>query len=175
MYVSHPLLSLPEYCSELTPHNFSQQYVYDNDVLFSNNSDGNVTGESNMTNNEIRRMSILLKEEGPINQPNTALFCTILALGTFFIAYYLRQFRNSKFLGRSVSTSDSAQVNVSTLPGLMSIVQRNFRPVVLSVILECRLLSSLWSFSIILYRAPTRKSSRCQRVWNHLNLKFVGG
>jgi solute carrier family 4 anion exchanger 2 len=34
-------------------------------------------------------------------QPNTALFCLILALGTFFIAYYLRQFRNSKFLGRS--------------------------------------------------------------------------
>ncbi|KAL1130541.1 hypothetical protein AAG570_011787 [Ranatra chinensis] len=37
----------------------------------------------------------------PVNQPNTALFCTILALGTFFIAHYLRQFRNSKFLGRS--------------------------------------------------------------------------
>jgi HCO3- transporter family len=37
------------------------------------------------------------------NQPNTALLCFILALGTFFIAYYLRQFRNSKFLGRSVS------------------------------------------------------------------------
>ncbi|KAK7789062.1 hypothetical protein R5R35_002562 [Gryllus longicercus] len=34
-------------------------------------------------------------------QPNTALFCLILALGTFFIAYYLRQFRNSKFLGRN--------------------------------------------------------------------------
>jgi hypothetical protein len=36
-------------------------------------------------------------------QPNTALLCLILALGTFFIAYYLRHFRNSKFLGRSVS------------------------------------------------------------------------
>nr|CAD7412091.1 unnamed protein product [Timema poppensis] len=35
-------------------------------------------------------------------QPNTALFCFILSLGTFFIAYYLRQFRNSKFLGRNV-------------------------------------------------------------------------
>lgn len=42
-------------------------------------------------------------EHGPINQPNTALFCTILALGTFAIAYYLRLFRNSQFLGRSVS------------------------------------------------------------------------
>lgn len=36
-------------------------------------------------------------------QPNTALLCTILALGTFFVAYYLRHFRNSKFLGRNVS------------------------------------------------------------------------
>ncbi|BES98106.1 Band 3 cytoplasmic domain [Nesidiocoris tenuis] len=39
--------------------------------------------------------------EPVVDEPNTALFCTILALGTFFIAYYLRQFRNSKFLGRS--------------------------------------------------------------------------
>lgn len=38
-----------------------------------------------------------------LNQPNTALFCTILSLGTFAIAYYLRLFRNSKFLGRNVS------------------------------------------------------------------------
>lgn len=42
-------------------------------------------------------------EIGPINQPNTALFCTILSLGTFAIAYYLLLFRNSQFLGRSVS------------------------------------------------------------------------
>lgn len=35
-------------------------------------------------------------------QPNTALFCTVLTLGTFIIAYFLRIFRNSKFLGRSV-------------------------------------------------------------------------
>ncbi|CAG9857657.1 unnamed protein product [Phyllotreta striolata] len=35
------------------------------------------------------------------NQPNTALFCMILTLGTFAIAYYLRMFRNSQFLGRS--------------------------------------------------------------------------
>jgi hypothetical protein len=42
---------------------------------------------------------------GPINQPNTALFCTILALGTFVIAYYLKLFRNSQFLGRNVSIS----------------------------------------------------------------------
>ncbi|XP_058463431.1 band 3 anion transport protein isoform X4 [Malaya genurostris] len=38
---------------------------------------------------------------GPKNQPNTALFCTILTLGTFSLAYYLRLFRNSHFLGRN--------------------------------------------------------------------------
>lgn len=36
-----------------------------------------------------------------INQPNTALFCTMLTLGTFALAYYLRLFRNSHFLGRT--------------------------------------------------------------------------
>lgn len=36
-------------------------------------------------------------------QPNTALWSTILTLATFTIAYYLRIFRNGKFLGRSVS------------------------------------------------------------------------
>lgn len=35
------------------------------------------------------------------NQPNTALMCTILCLGTFLGAYYLRIFRNSHYLGRS--------------------------------------------------------------------------
>lgn len=38
---------------------------------------------------------------GPINQPNTALFCTCLTLGTFGLAYSLKIFRNSKFLGRN--------------------------------------------------------------------------
>ena len=36
------------------------------------------------------------------DQPNTALLSTILCLGTFCIAYLLKIFRNSKFLGRSV-------------------------------------------------------------------------
>lgn len=38
---------------------------------------------------------------GLINQPNTALFCTFLTLGTFALAYYLKIFRNSHFLGRT--------------------------------------------------------------------------
>lgn len=35
------------------------------------------------------------------NQPNTALFCMLLTLGTFSLAYGLKIFRNSKFLGRN--------------------------------------------------------------------------
>ncbi|XP_055342148.1 band 3 anion transport protein-like isoform X2 [Paramacrobiotus metropolitanus] len=35
------------------------------------------------------------------NEPNTALFCVILIIGTLFIATELRQFRNSKYLGRN--------------------------------------------------------------------------
>ncbi|CAG0879882.1 unnamed protein product [Darwinula stevensoni] len=40
-------------------------------------------------------------EAFPRNQPNTALMSTILMLGTFLVAYFLRHFRNSKFLGRN--------------------------------------------------------------------------
>lgn len=36
-------------------------------------------------------------------KPNTALLSTILTLGTFFLAYFLRKFRQGRFLGRSVS------------------------------------------------------------------------
>ncbi|XP_061083071.1 anion exchange protein 3 [Conger conger] len=34
-----------------------------------------------------------------LNQPNTALLSLVLMLGTFFVAYFLRKFRNSRFLG----------------------------------------------------------------------------
>ncbi|XP_044793812.2 anion exchange protein 3 isoform X4 [Bubalus bubalis] len=36
---------------------------------------------------------------GPRNRPNTALLSLILMLGTFLIAFFLRKFRNSRFLG----------------------------------------------------------------------------
>ena len=39
------------------------------------------------------------------NQPNTALLSLILTFGTFLLAYALKGFRNSQFLGRSVSLS----------------------------------------------------------------------
>lgn len=39
------------------------------------------------------------------NQPNTALFCTLLTLGTFTSAYSLRIFKTTKFLGRKLRKS----------------------------------------------------------------------
>ena len=52
--------------------------------------------DDNMTTTEV-------PDEEVTGQPNTALLSLILTLGTFSIAYFLRQFRNSQFLGRSVS------------------------------------------------------------------------
>lgn len=52
----------------------------------------------------IRYVNETLPQEdafGGINRPNTALFCTILTLGTFTIAYALKLFRNSHFFGRN--------------------------------------------------------------------------
>lgn len=51
--------------------------------------------------NDLKLIDKFDKNELFINQPNTALFCTFLTLGTFLIAYFLRIFRNSHFLGRT--------------------------------------------------------------------------
>ncbi|XP_076858589.1 anion exchange protein 3 isoform X2 [Brachyhypopomus gauderio] len=41
--------------------------------------------------------------EGPVlNQPNTALLSLVLMVGTFFVAFFLRKFRNSRFLAGKV-------------------------------------------------------------------------
>jgi anion exchange protein len=53
--------------------------------------------------NSTEELNLLIPSDvvGPRNQPNTALFCTLLTLGTFMLAYSLKIFRNSKFLGRN--------------------------------------------------------------------------
>lgn len=44
--------------------------------------------------------------DGPLlNQPNTALLSLVLMFGTFFVAFFLRKFRNSRFLGGKVNSS----------------------------------------------------------------------
>ncbi|KAK1789209.1 hypothetical protein P4O66_015155, partial [Electrophorus voltai] len=44
----------------------------------------------------------VLVEGTILNQPNTALLSLVLMLGTFFVAFFLRKFRNSRFLGGKV-------------------------------------------------------------------------
>lgn len=41
--------------------------------------------------------------ESVVNQPNTALLSLVLMMGTFFVAFFLRKFRNSRFLGGKVT------------------------------------------------------------------------
>lgn len=61
------------------------------------------TTNSNNSSLSMPIVNLLISHDGSglINQPNTALFCTFLTLGTFTIAYFLRLFRNSHFLGRT--------------------------------------------------------------------------
>ena len=53
----------------------------------------------------VEALSSVLPEEssdGEDAEPNTALLSAILMFGTFFIAYFLRVFRNGKYLGRTI-------------------------------------------------------------------------
>ncbi|CAO1323960.1 unnamed protein product [Diamesa tonsa] len=109
VYVRHPLL--PEYnytnvSDVATPANMSSI----NDSM--NELDGNVTDStvlettmssitSALSSNATAPLLIPSDALGPRNQPNTALFCMCLTLGTFALAYFLRIFRNSKFFGRN--------------------------------------------------------------------------
>lgn len=45
---------------------------------------------------------LLQVDEHVFNQPNTALLSLVLMMGTFFVAFFLRKFRNSRFLGGKV-------------------------------------------------------------------------
>lgn len=46
--------------------------------------------------------TVKVYKKNPLTEtPNTALFCTMLTLGTFVLAYGLKIFRNSHFLGRT--------------------------------------------------------------------------
>ena len=50
----------------------------------------------------LKRSMTMQDFEDQTNEPNTALLCTILMFGTFFIAYFLRIFKNSKYLGHTI-------------------------------------------------------------------------
>lgn len=94
-FTSNPLLL--EYC-----FNEGNETISQNVTLFNTISKfGNETGTVIQTDESYDFIPKHDKYGKLINQPNTALMCTILCLGTFLGAYYLRIFRNSHYLGRS--------------------------------------------------------------------------
>eukprot|EP00092_Neocalanus_flemingeri_P029142 GFUD01031630.1.p1 GENE.GFUD01031630.1~~GFUD01031630.1.p1 ORF type:complete len:1420 (+),score=451.00 GFUD01031630.1:163-4422(+) len=85
IFLAHPLMGSVDYCahySDLAPCVESLDEV------------NNTRGEDPLPLCEAN-----FEHRGP--QPNTALLSMILMFGTFFIAYFLRIFRNSQFLGRN--------------------------------------------------------------------------
>uniref|UniRef100_A0A8C4SXT8 Anion exchange protein n=1 Tax=Erpetoichthys calabaricus TaxID=27687 RepID=A0A8C4SXT8_ERPCA len=55
----------------------------------------NSQGQGNINLSQVAQTA----ESSLVMQPNTALLSLVLMLGTFFIAFFLRKFRNSRFLG----------------------------------------------------------------------------
>lgn len=107
VYVRHPLL--PEY-NYTNASDVATPAVNDSmNELDGNVSDSTVlektmsTLTSALSGNATDISPLILSSDalGPKNQPNTALFCMCLTLGTFALAYFLRIFRNSKFFGRN--------------------------------------------------------------------------
>lgn len=71
--------------------------------VFTSTVQSTIAAITNALVNGTEESNLLIPRDkiGPLNQPNTALFCTCLTLGTFMLAYSLKIFRNSKFLGRN--------------------------------------------------------------------------
>ena len=85
IFQAHPLMGSVDYCSH-----------YSAMVPCTESMDGQVL---NATEDAPPLCGSNPEHRGP--QPNTALLSMILMFGTFFIAYFLRIFRNSQFLGRN--------------------------------------------------------------------------
>ncbi|KAJ8019938.1 Anion exchange protein 2 [Holothuria leucospilota] len=87
IFQQHPLVE--DYCILYEEYENSTEMYYDSTTMYSSNGPTNATGEVCSSSKDIVK-----------DQPNTALLSTILTLGTFLLAYFLRMFRNSRFLGR---------------------------------------------------------------------------
>ena len=86
IFANHPLRSIEYYCNATTTVSMNDT-DYD-DLGFSPANETSIASEP-----EVRE-----------REPNTALLSMILMFGTFFIGYFLRIFRNGKYLGRTVSS-----------------------------------------------------------------------
>lgn len=106
IFVTHPLLKASDYCDSspeaYLPNNISAGNW--TDISSANWTD---LSAANWTDVFAANWSGKLYPEFEIiertRQPNTALLSLILMFSTFFLADFLRKFRNSSFLGRNVS------------------------------------------------------------------------
>lgn len=101
-YRRHPLLANYLYTDWFTPN----ATMLGANSTINDNSTALMHSQQNQTTQFYLPANVLLlnstdNSQAIINQPNTALFCTFLTLGTFILAYFLRIFRNSHFLGRT--------------------------------------------------------------------------
>ncbi|XP_022249553.1 anion exchange protein 2-like [Limulus polyphemus] len=100
VFSTNPLLA--NYCTLTTTSPLEDPLVSNcvNSSCAQNSSDLHSLNNANLTSLSFEDYS---DSAEPLRiHPNTALFSLILMLGTFFIAYFLRHFRNSRFLGRKV-------------------------------------------------------------------------
>lgn len=99
-YQKHPLLEQYIYADWFGSNKTNGTNI--NSTIFDSNA---LSPLQNLTSSMTLPSNIVLlkskDKDALINQPNTALFCTFLTLGTFTLAYFLRIFRNSHFLGRT--------------------------------------------------------------------------
>lgn len=101
-YYPHPLSV--NSCAEATDFNKTSNTSFSdvnmipnyNSVNWVEISDYNFSQQSNFSSN---CDDLSIDSQG---HPNTALLSLILTCGTFLMAHYLKNFRNSQFLGRSV-------------------------------------------------------------------------
>ncbi|XP_033628613.1 band 3 anion transport protein-like isoform X1 [Asterias rubens] len=94
IFKMHPLVE--SYCPDAM--NLSDPYTTAFPALENSSEFVTDMNEFNNTNSTDEACGVM--KELKTNMPNTALLSTILMLGTFFLAYFLRILRNSRFLGR---------------------------------------------------------------------------
>jgi len=92
IFNAHPLISTPDYCEFHTNSTVECKTEYEDKPLSS-------LYNASMREGDLAACEVISPSTP---QPNTALLSFILMFGTFFIAYFLRNFRNSQFLGRTI-------------------------------------------------------------------------
>ena len=114
IFKAHPLMSIKTLSSEfgilLAEKLGSEQWsvikvTNETKEIYFNNSDDYKDAWTVVYGNVSDTVHNNLIKADKIDEPNTALLSAFLMIATFVLAYYLKIFRNGKFLGRTVRNS----------------------------------------------------------------------